>query len=54
MRQKPPGAACSEQVEDRIDHFSDIRATTTPTGLGGWNERGKQGPLEIGEVSVVR
>ena len=54
MGEQAPGTACSEQVEDSIDYFSDIPATTTPTGLGGWDEGSKQGPLAICEVSVVR
>src|SRR5947209_1300827 len=53
MRQGSPLAACTIQVQNGIDHFSDISCSWVSTWLGGWDERFEDGPFLLGQITGV-
>src|SRR6266581_6843020 len=53
MRQGSPLASSSIQVQNGIDHFSDISCSWVSTWLGGWDERFEDGPFLLGQITGV-
>src|SRR5207245_4508034 len=53
MRQGSPLAACTIQVQNGIDHFSDISCSWVSTWLGGWDERFEDGPFLLRQITDV-
>jgi hypothetical protein len=50
MWQRSPLAACPIQVQNGIDHFSDIGGSGVSTRLGGRDERFEDGPFLLGQI----
>ena len=53
MWQRSPLAACTIQVQNGIDHFSDVGGSWVSTRLGGRDERFKDGPFLLGQITGV-
>ena len=50
VRQLPPGATRSTQVQDRVNYFAQIDAARAPARFGRWNRRRDQSPLPVRQV----
>ena len=50
MRQGTPLAPCPIQVQNGIDHFSDVGGSWVPAWLGGRDERLEDGPFLLGQI----
>ena len=50
VRQLPPGATCSTQVQDRVNNFAQIDAARAPARFGRRNRRLDQSPLLVRQV----
>ncbi len=53
MRQSTPLTTCPIQVQNGIDHFSDVGGSGVPTRLGGRDERFEDGPFLLGQITGV-
>src|SRR6266567_8040523 len=50
MRQGTPLTACPIQVQNGIDHFSDVGGSWVSAWLGGGDERLEDGPFLLGQI----
>ena len=50
VRQLPPAAACSTQVQDHVNNFAQIEAARAPARFRRWNRRLDQSPLVVRQV----
>ena len=50
VRQLPPGATCSTQIQDRVNNFAQIDAARAPARFGRWYRRRDQSPLFVRQV----
>ena len=50
VRQLPPGATRSTQVQDRVNNFAQIDAARAPARFGRWYRRRDQSPLLVRQV----
>jgi len=53
VRKHPPGAATSQEVEDRIDNLPQRILAGTAGILRDWDQRGNKLPLGLTEVTGV-
>src|SRR6266699_2466507 len=53
MRQGTPLTACPIQVQNGIDHFSDVGGSWVSAWLGGGDERLEDGPFLLGQITGV-
>ena len=54
VRQLPPGATRTTQVQDRIKNFAQIDAARASARFGRWYRRLDQSPLFVRQVRRVR
>jgi hypothetical protein len=53
MRQGSPLAACAVQVQNGIDHFSDVGGAWVSTWLGGRYQRFKDVPFLLCQITGI-
>lgn len=51
--QHAPGAATPQDIENGVDHFSDVHTSATAPSLGRGNEWFQDEPLDIGQITGV-
>ena len=54
VRQRPPGPASTQVVQDAVENLAHIHRARPPTGLGWGDQRLQDRPLRVREVTRVR